>query len=260
MGRPSVDGRAEKRCYKCNETKPTSEFCNSKSRPDGLNSECRECCKLKKKANRHPLYETWRGIKRRCLNPSVAGYKRYGALGVNICDRWKRSFLLFLEDVGERPSQSHSLDRYPNPCGNYEPGNVRWATAEEQANNKRAFSRDPISDSDVCSMYASGMSMIEIAGSLGCSITPVKTRLERNGVEVSHQNTHKNKPRGARNHKAKLAEHQVREILSLRGKIGSRAIAKRFNVSRSAIQFILHGKNWAHLESPCTTEISGESE
>jgi hypothetical protein len=52
-----------------------------------------------------------------------------------MCDRWNESFLNFLADVGPRPSPDHSIDRYPNKDGDYEPGNVRWATRIEQQNN-----------------------------------------------------------------------------------------------------------------------------
>lgn len=54
-----------------------------------------------------------------------------------ICSRWRDSFENFMSDVGPRPSEKHSIDRYPDNNGNYEPGNVRWATASEQARNTR---------------------------------------------------------------------------------------------------------------------------
>jgi hypothetical protein len=70
----------------------------------------------------HPLAELWRGIVRRCTDPNFHKYRLYGALGVRICDRWL-DFDCFIEDVGERPSPRHSIDRWPDPYGNYEPGN-----------------------------------------------------------------------------------------------------------------------------------------
>jgi hypothetical protein len=84
----------------------------------------------------HPLYETWRGILKRCLYPKAIGYMNYGGRGITICKRWKDSFEAFVSDVGPRPSAHHTLDRKNND-GNYEPGNVRWATRIEQNSNGR---------------------------------------------------------------------------------------------------------------------------
>ncbi len=81
-------------------------------------------------------YNSWRAMKARCYQPKFHAYHRYGGRGITVCDRWLRSFGAFLTDVGPRPSQSHSLDRFPNKDGNYEPGNVRWATPEEQQRNR----------------------------------------------------------------------------------------------------------------------------
>jgi len=85
----------------------------------------------------HYLYTTWTNMKKRCYNSNHPKYYLYGAIGVKVCDRWINSFSNFLEDVGDRPSPEHTLDRWPNPYGDYEPNNVRWATWEQQANNRR---------------------------------------------------------------------------------------------------------------------------
>lgn len=82
-----------------------------------------------------PLYLVWGTMFNRCYRPSHKGYKNYGGRGITVCDRWK-SFENFLADMGERPSPTHSLDRI-DPNGNYEPGNVRWSTKQEQCRNKR---------------------------------------------------------------------------------------------------------------------------
>ena len=84
-----------------------------------------------------PEYKIWLGIKQRCYNPKAPAYKYYGALHVRMCKAWRDDFWTFLSDMRCRPSEQHSVDRYPDPFGDYEPGNCRWATATEQARNKR---------------------------------------------------------------------------------------------------------------------------
>ena len=72
----------------------------------------------------------------RCRNAKNKRFIDYGGRGIIVCERWT-NFENFLSDVGPRQSALHSIDRYPNMNGNYEPGNVRWATPKEQQRNRR---------------------------------------------------------------------------------------------------------------------------
>jgi len=80
-------------------------------------------------------YRIWSGMKTRCTNRKTDKFRFYGGKGVVVCERWMHSFENFLADVGHKPGPEYSLDRFPNPRGNYEPGNVRWATRAQQHSN-----------------------------------------------------------------------------------------------------------------------------
>jgi len=85
-----------------------------------------------------PEYVAWCNMRKRCNDPTWWAYQFYGGRGIRVASGWEASFSSFLNDVGPRPSEAHSLDRFPDVNGNYEPGNVRWATAKTQARNRRS--------------------------------------------------------------------------------------------------------------------------
>jgi hypothetical protein len=87
-------------------------------------------------AARTPEYVAWLSMIRRCTDPNGPKWEHYGGRGIQVCEKWHASFEAFLADVGRRPSRGHSLDRI-QVDGNYEPGNVRWATATIQRHNRR---------------------------------------------------------------------------------------------------------------------------
>lgn len=78
-------------------------------------------------------YNSWRNMKARCQNPKNHKYPIYGGRGITVCDNWQ-TFAGFYADMGDCPDD-HSIDRIDND-GNYEPGNCRWATVEQQMSNQ----------------------------------------------------------------------------------------------------------------------------
>lgn len=86
--------------------------------------------------SRTPEYRAWSQAIRRCHVPKSLNFKNYGGRGISVCQEWKASFAAFFAHVGLRPHPSMSIDRINND-GNYEPGNVRWATRTMQNNNTR---------------------------------------------------------------------------------------------------------------------------
>ena len=75
-------------------------------------------------------------MKQRCNNPKSKNYPNYGGRGIMVCERWLTSYQSFIDDMGQRPSDIHSIGRIDND-GNYEPTNCRWELPEQQNYNKR---------------------------------------------------------------------------------------------------------------------------
>ena len=113
----------------------------------GASTRCTHCqdrSVQKEAATKHggrstKLYRIWRGMIKRCEYKKDIAYERYGGRGIVVCRRWRESFEAFRGDMGD-PPPGMTLDRI-NGSGDYEPGNVRWATSKEQGRNRRTNRR-----------------------------------------------------------------------------------------------------------------------
>lgn len=83
-----------------------------------------------------PEWMAWASMRSRCTDANSRAYPNYGGRGIMVCERWQ-TFENFLADMGPRPSIKHSLDRFPDNNGDYEPSNCRWATKKQQSRNQR---------------------------------------------------------------------------------------------------------------------------
>jgi len=113
-------------------------------------------------------YHTWASMKSRCTNPNTHSFKRYGARGIKVCDRWM-DFANFYADMGPKPSSKHSLERL-NTDGDYEPSNCLWADAFQQASTR----------TNVRSIEAFGKVMTAAAWAreTGVSATVIRNRID----------------------------------------------------------------------------------
>jgi hypothetical protein len=85
---------------------------------------------------KHKLFKTFNSIIQRCYNKNHKHYKYYGGRGIKMSGEFFYSFKAFIEYMGEKPGHKYTIDRIDND-GNYERGNLRWATKRQQAMNRK---------------------------------------------------------------------------------------------------------------------------
>ena len=146
----------------------------------GSLASCRQCCfarigaALKKPHRDHRVYAVYKTMKARCSNPNNNSYDRYGAKGIQVCERWLESFDNFLEDMGF-PKDGEEIDRIDGRKG-YSPENCRWIAASEQSKNRSCV--------QLFEIDGENLSMADIARKSGVEYHTVKARIRRYGLSA----------------------------------------------------------------------------
>jgi hypothetical protein len=147
------DPNGSRRCSTCVCTCGKKKVVRNQSLRRGSSQSCG--CLVREHAARFrthgatdtPEYQAWRNMLSRCYNPNWPKFSDYGGRGIRVCLRWRsrgflcRGFRAFIQDMGKRPTRFHSLERSNVNLG-YSPTNCKWATAKQQANNKRTSVRN----------------------------------------------------------------------------------------------------------------------
>jgi hypothetical protein len=125
-------------------------------------------------------YEIWLAMRKRCKHEWDPAYPRYGGRGIKVCERWDASFHNFLADMGYRPP-GLSIDRIDND-GDYEPGNCRWATPLEQAQNRPGYTWTEEEDMKLRMAIDEGKSLQAIAEAVGRTRGSIVCRMQKFGL------------------------------------------------------------------------------
>jgi len=102
-----------------------------------------------------PEYWAWSSMKKRCYNSNNSNYCHYGGRGIVVCDKWRNSFMAFIEDMGLKPFPKAQIDRIDND-GNYEPDNCMWATSTENNRHTSKTKLDINKAEEIRQLYKTG--------------------------------------------------------------------------------------------------------
>jgi hypothetical protein len=174
------------------------------------------------------LFYVWKGMNARCYHKGNSSYPDYGGRGITVCDRWRRSFDYFVEDMGPRANRLTTLDRENND-GPYSPDNCRWATWHAQAANKRSNRK--------LTAHGETLHLAEWARRLGCTPLAIHYRI-KGGMSVDDAVSIPvpERPNG------KLTLVQAQAIRAAYPGRTMQALADEFSVSKKTVLNIIHGK------------------
>lgn len=175
--------------WKCRCTCGTVTYVRASDLRAGKSRSC-GCLSWRHGMRHTPEYKAWQAIKDRCYRAKNKAFKNYGGRGIQMCERWFKSFQAFYEDVGPRPSPQHSIERIQNEH-HYEPGNVKWATRAEQMRNRRANTYLTLNGVTMC--------LVDWCAQVNKRPSTVCERLKA-GWSVEDALTRPTQPRRARNH------------------------------------------------------------
>lgn len=129
----------------------------------------------------HPLNATWQMMRQRCQNPRATAYKFYGGRGIKVCEEWDTNFWAFACQMGPKPTPLHTIDRI-DPDGDYEPGNCRWASPQEQRANQRPASRRAAKTRYIWNGEVRHLT--DLAEEHGIKVATVRARLKHKGMTL----------------------------------------------------------------------------